>query len=244
MFRKELAVVMPVYNEEQIIAHVIEKWTRELLRLDIDFEIHAYNDGSKDNTLFILNEIANQNKRLNIHNKKNSGHGPTLVQAYRENSDREWIFQIDSDDEIGTEGFEELWEKRDSCNFLIGKRVRHAQPRIRRLISSLSRLSVRTLYGNGIHDVNSPYRLMKSAFFKELFFTLPKNMFAPNVAISGAVSRMKIPIYEKPIRQHPRKYGVVSIKKLKLFKAVVKSLYQTVIFRFKLPGMVYKSAAF
>lgn len=156
MFTAKLAVVMPVYNEGQIIAHVIDKWTRELLRLGIDFEIHAYNDESKDNTLFILTELANQNEHLNIHNKKNSGHGPTLIQAYRENSDREWIFQIDSDDEIGTEGFEELCRNRGPFDFLIGRRTRQDQPWIRRLVRSVSRVTVRTLYGDRGHDVNSP----------------------------------------------------------------------------------------
>jgi hypothetical protein len=84
---------------------------------------------------------------------------------------------------------------------------------------------------------------MKTSIFKKLFFALPDDMFAPNVVISGAVSRMKIPIYEIPVRQHPRSSGEVSIKKLKLLKAVVKSLYQTFVFRFKLAGVLHKSAA-
>ena len=44
----ELAVVIPVYNEEESIAAVLNKWTGELNRLSIDYHIHVYNDGSND----------------------------------------------------------------------------------------------------------------------------------------------------------------------------------------------------
>lgn len=111
MIEVELAVVIPVYNEEGAIENVINKWTKELNSLGIDFQIHVYNDGSKDNTLQILKHIAKKNNRLILHDKKNSGHGPTIILGYRENSNVKWIFQIDSDDEIKPETFEDL-----ACN--------------------------------------------------------------------------------------------------------------------------------
>ena len=58
MRKIELNVVMPVYNEAGIISEVINKWVKTLKKLDIEFQIHAYNDGSKDNTLQILNKLA------------------------------------------------------------------------------------------------------------------------------------------------------------------------------------------
>ena len=54
----KLAVVMPVYNEEGAIGNVINKWVAELDKLDVDYNIIAYNDGSKDNTATILDEIS------------------------------------------------------------------------------------------------------------------------------------------------------------------------------------------
>ena len=72
---------------------------------------------------FLINS-PQENKDLIVHDKLNSGHGPTILQAYRENSDADWIFQTDSDDEIGPEQFEDLWRSRDNYDFLIGRRVR------------------------------------------------------------------------------------------------------------------------
>jgi len=230
--KNELAVVMPVYNEEGAIRGVVLKWSQELSSLGIDFVIHVYNDGSKDGSLKILKEIAKECPRIEVHDKTNSGHGPTILRGYVDNSDAAWTFQIDSDDEIDTIFFRELWGKRDVAQFIVGRRIRDNQPFSRRLVSFVSRLSVRLLYGNKVYDVNCPYRLMKNSCFRELFSCLPKDLFAPNVVISGAVSVMGLKFFEVPVVQKNRTSGVVSIKKMKLLKAAIKSFWQAFICSF------------
>ena len=244
MRKVELTVVMPVYNEAGIISKVINKWVKNLKELDIEFEIHAYNDGSKDNTLQILNKLVLENKNLIVHDKLNSGHGPTILQAYRENSDADWIFQTDSDDEIGPEQFEELWRSRDNYDFLIGRRVRSQQPLARKLISIASRTIVRTFYGSEVYDVNSPFRLMRSKTFRDLFLSLPKDMFAPNVVISGMASLYNLRVKEILVQQKERTTGEVSIKKLRLIKAALKSFLQTITYRFKLKASDARTNSF
>lgn len=233
MTKPQLAVIMPVYNEEKAIRHVIIQWTNELRRLQIPFEIHAYNDGSKDNTLNILNSLAKEDKALIVHDKQNSGHGPTILQAYRQNSHIEWIFQTDSDDEIGPEYFQQLWKQREQYDFLIGQRVGRNSPLSRRFVSYVSRIIVRSCYGRKICDVNSPYRLMRCARFENLFTSIPEFTFAPNVIISGMACLNGYRILEMPVQYKFRTSGEVSIKKWNLFKAAVKSFVQTVNFRFK-----------
>jgi dolichol-phosphate mannosyltransferase len=234
MNTKELAVIMPVYNEEGAIAAVLNKWHAKLTELQIDFEIHAYNDGSKDGTLAILKEVASHNPRIIVHDKLNSGHGPTILLGYRENSDAEWLFQVDSDDEMEARDFDKVWSKRFDYDFIIGLRDGRNSPKARRIISWVSRMVIRILYGRGVWDVNSPYRLLRSRQFKELFFTIPANTFAPNVIISGDAGFKKVRILQIPVKYHDRTTGEVSIKKLKLLKAAAKSLFQTIGFRLKL----------
>jgi dolichol-phosphate mannosyltransferase len=234
MSNTELCLVMPVYNEEGVIAHVIQKWTQEFTRLGISFNIHAYNDGSRDKSLYILHSLASKNINLIVHDKNNSGHGPTILQGYRDNSNVEWIFQTDSDDEIGPESFEKLWSSRNQYDFLIGKRIRAHQPLQRKIVSSISRIAVRLFYGNTIYDVNSPYRLMRCAALKDAFMSIPDGTFAPNVIISGIVALKRLRAYEIPVAQSARTTGVISIRKWKLLKAAAKSLIQTITYRF--PG--------
>lgn len=244
MKQVELAVIIPVYNEAGIISEVINKWIKTLKGMDIEFEMHAYNDGSKDNSLQILNKMAQENRNLIVHDKVNSGHGPTILQGYKENSDADWIFQTDSDDEIDSDQFEALWRNRYNYDFLIGRRIRSRQPLARKLISIASRLIVRICYGSKVYDVNSPFRLMRSKVFKDLFQLLPRAMFAPNVVISGMVSLYDLRAYEIPVRQKGRTTGEVSIKKLKLIKAALKSFQQTITIRFKLKASNFKLTSF
>jgi len=225
--------VTPVYNEEAIITDVLNKWTKELQRLKIDYQIHVYDDGSKDNTLQILKRISCENQNIIVHNKLNSGHGPTIIQGYRENSVKKWIFQMDSDDEIAPESFENLWAKRCEYDLLIGRRNRPHQPFTRKLISFVSRLVVRTFYGNKVYDVNSPYRLIRTERFRNIFHALPDNMFAPNLVISGVASLKNMDVYEIPVKQHERTTGVTSIRSMALLKGALKSLIQTIRFRFE-----------
>ncbi len=53
---RELAVVIPVYNEQESIVGVLRGWISELKSLGIDAVIHVYNDGSRDQSLAALME--------------------------------------------------------------------------------------------------------------------------------------------------------------------------------------------
>lgn len=232
MRKEELAVIMPVYNEEGVITDIVTKWLKELDKCGIEYRLHVYNDGSKDKTLEFLNSLVLSNKQLIVYDKKNSGHGPTILGAYRQNIDKDWIFQTDSDNEISPEYFLSLWEKRNDYDFLIGKRQDRCQPISRRIISFISRIAVRIFYGRGIWDVNSPYRLMRTSKLKDTILNIPENTFAPNVVISGVACLKKLKILEVPVAHQNRQTGQVSIRKLKLFKAALKSFFQVIIFRF------------
>lgn len=232
---KQLALIIPVYNEEKAIKDVLIKWDKTFKELNIKYyEIHVYNDGSKDNTFKIMEETAVILPKIIPHNKTNSGHGPTILQGYKENADNfEWLMQIDSDDEMPPDKFTELWENKDNYDFLIGIRENRIQPLPRKIISLISRICVKICYGNGVYDVNCPYRLMKTSVFKNLYDKIPKNTFAPNLIISGLAAKNKLKIYQTKVPYQFRKTGEVSIKKWKLFKAAVKSFYQTIKFALK-----------
>lgn len=231
--KESVAIVMPVYNEEGAIAGVLQEWVAMLDALpDVRYEIHVYNDGSKDGTARILGEVgAKYAGRVIVHNKANSGHGPTILLGYCENAPGfDWLFQIDSDGEIGPEKFPDLWNHRAANDFLIGWRQNRYSPLPRKVISFISRLTVRIFYGAGVFDVNCPFRLMRATMVRPFLPTIPADTFAPNVILSGLASHARWRIYEAPVLFHERQTGEVSIKKWKLLKAAWKSFVQTVAF--------------
>lgn len=233
--KDSLAIVMPVYNEEAAVCGVLEKWIRMLESLSVDYTIHVYNDGSKDRSLEILRSFSERFSKVAVHDKPNSGHGPTILLGYRQNAPQaEWLFQMDSDDEMGPDGFPSLWNRRQDYDFLLGVRDGRRQPVVRKVISLISRWCVWIFYGRKtVWDVNSPYRLMRSERFRKLFDAILADTFAPNVIISGMVARLGLRYCEQAVPHGDRKTGVVSIRKWRLFKAAVKSFKQTIFFSFK-----------
>lgn len=231
----ELAIVIPVYNEEAVIASVIEKWAKMARKLKLNFSICAYNDGSKDNSLSQLGKAAYSTPELLVTEKPNEGHGPSILRGYIGNLDAEWIFQVDSDDEMDPEHFPAIWEERGKYDFLIGNRLHRESPIARKAISAIARLAVSLFYGGGVMDVNCPYRLMRTASFSNLFLALNREIFAPNVIVSGYACARKLRILQVPVPFRPRTTGKVSIVKFGLFKAAVRSFLQTIAFRFRLP---------
>jgi len=230
--KPELVVVMPVYNEEGAIGNVVTSWTNEISKHTSNFEIHVYNDGSKDNTLYILKSFETNNKHLIVRDKKNSGHGSTILLGYRENADVDWILQIDSDDEIDSSEFPKLWNERQNYDFLIGKRKNRNTPLIRKLITLIARNTVLMFYGRGVYDVNCPFRLMRMSKFKPLVLPIPENTFTPNIILSGLSAKNKLKIYQAHVNFVLRRTGEVSIKRWKLIKASARSFGQVIRYRF------------
>lgn len=228
----ELTLVMPVYNEEEIISLVIQDWIRELRELKIDFILKVYNDGSKDDTSHILNQENKKYPELQVIDKPNSGHGPTILQGYRE-ANTPWIFQVDSDNEMKAKHFGSLWNNREEFDLLIGTRESRKQPLSRKIVTSISRATVNTFFGKGVTDVNSPYRLIRKEAFENIIQSIRQDTFAPNVIISGMAAKKNLRIFETYIPVKFRTTGEVSIQKWKLFESAVKSWWQTVIYRLR-----------
>lgn len=232
---ERLCVVIPVYNEQDIVRSVLEGWCRALNVIGIDYVVRAYDDGSSDRSLAEMQAARLLNPRIEVRSKKNGGHGGTILVGYREAvaDGFDWIFQVDSDNEMSSDRFNELWARRNDHDFLVGRREGRIQSIMRLIMSFVSRLCVRVLYGSGVWDVNSPYRLMRVSAFREYIEELPLTTFAPNVILSGAAARDGLRLLEVPVPQHDRMTGEVSIKKGKLFKAALLSFWQTFVFAAK-----------
>ena len=174
-------------------------------------------------------DVFSSDPDIRIINKTNSGHGPTILVGYSLAVDEaDWVFQVDSDDEMSPVFFEELWDKRAGYSALFGIRTGRSQNWGRKIISAVSRATVRHLYGKGVTDVNVPFRLIKAPLLKRIIDQIPNDTFAPNIIISGALAAATVPIYNHPVPHQVRKTGVISIVRWKLWKASVRSFLQTV----------------
>jgi glycosyltransferase involved in cell wall biosynthesis len=91
-----LSVVIPAYNEEQVIEETFSRIKSILFSADIDNEIIVVNDGSTDGTLDVLRRIQNEGELRIIHIPSNSGH-MNAIRAGLEASFGEYVVTIDAD---------------------------------------------------------------------------------------------------------------------------------------------------
>lgn len=227
----QLAVVIPVYNEEACIKEVLSSWCM-MLRKELKGKFHllVFDDGSSDNSFSRILEVQQAFPEIQAFQQKNMGHGPTLLKGYSKGLEiADWVLQIDSDDEINPADFPLFWEQKDAKDFVIGRRDRDS-PWIREIITSISRSVIHILCGNAIYDTNCPFRLLRSEVFQKEITRIPSNTFAPNLLISGIAAQKNMRIQEIAITHKFRETGHVSIQKWKLLRVSLQSFTQTLRF--------------
>ncbi|HJQ82693.1 MAG TPA: glycosyltransferase family 2 protein [Candidatus Binatia bacterium] len=223
----DLSVVIPAYNEEGAIRSVVTSWDDELRALGVDYEIRVYDDGSRDGTGPALEALARERPRVVAIRQENRGHGPTILRGYRE-ARGAWIFQVDGDDEMPASSFRTLWERREQADVVLGYRVERVSPAARRTITAVSRWTVRLLFGAGVRDVNTPYRLFRREALARLVAAVPGDTFAPNVILAGLAVRWGLRVVQLPVPHRGRRTGASSIMRFGMWMAAATAFAQTV----------------
>ncbi len=94
---KKLAVIVPCYNEELVIEESYRRTKAVLRSMAIDTEIIYINDGSRDKTRELLDEIADADAHVKvIHFSRNFGHQPAVTAGIN-NCDADLAVIIDAD---------------------------------------------------------------------------------------------------------------------------------------------------
>ena len=113
-----VSVIIPVYNSENTIHRCIESVIISLERVTKDYEIICVDDGSTDNSLRLLNEIASNNPKIVVVHQENAG-AATARNKGLELAKGEYIAFNDSDDEWLENHFEillEVFKKYPYCD--------------------------------------------------------------------------------------------------------------------------------
>lgn len=113
----KVSVIIPVYNVQKYLAECLDSVINQTLK---DIEIICVDDGSKDNSLKILEEYAAKDGRITILKQQNKGAGAArnLGMSIAKG---EYLSFIDSDDFIDVKMYEILYNKieENSCDIVL-----------------------------------------------------------------------------------------------------------------------------
>src|SRR5437660_1272341 len=79
--------------------------------------------------------------------------------------------------------------RRANYDLLLGCRKDRRSSPARRVITAGSRTAVALLFGRGLWDVNTPYRLIRTSALPPMLARISPTTFAPNVIIAGLAVR-------------------------------------------------------
>ncbi len=106
-FSTKVSVIVPVYNTEKYIKDCLNSITRQSLQ---DIEIICINDGSTDNSLEVIQEIAKNDLRIKIFSQVNKG--PSITRNFGLSVAKgEYVLFVDSDDMLELNAIKYLYSE-------------------------------------------------------------------------------------------------------------------------------------
>lgn len=217
-----LYIVVPAYNESENIKNLVDDWYPVVERHDGKgrSRLVVINDGSKDNTYEILEELAKERPLLHPLTKPNGGHGPTVLYGYRYalQQGADYIFQTDSDGQTNPDEFEAFWSERKNYDAVFGNRTVRGDGNDRAFVEKTLCRILKHYFGVTIPDSNAPFRLMTAAYLREYLPKMPEDYNLPNVMLTtfGIYYHRKVRFI--PITFKPRQGGTNSINVKKITK--------------------------
>ena len=107
--KPKISIFIPVYNKSKFLKRSIKSIQKQSLK---DIEIIVVNDGSEDNSLEIMMEMAKNDSRIKIINNVENRGGLYSRTLGILNSKGEYLMELDADDELeGQDNLEYLYNK-------------------------------------------------------------------------------------------------------------------------------------
>lgn len=111
-----LSIIIPVYNGERVIKRCLDSIF--LNNANNDFEVLVVNDGSKDNTKNILEQLKKDEARIKVFNNENKGVSYARNYALEKASGK-FVMFIDADDYLSEMWFDTVKEELNTENDII-----------------------------------------------------------------------------------------------------------------------------
>lgn len=108
----KISVLVPVYNVKAYLKQCIDSICNQTFQ---EFEIICIDDGSTDGSEIMLDEFADQDERIRVIHKKNSGYGKSMNLGL-EQARGTYVAIVESDDFVEKDMLEKLYQAAERSN--------------------------------------------------------------------------------------------------------------------------------
>jgi glycosyltransferase involved in cell wall biosynthesis len=162
---QRLSYFFPAHNEEPNLRPLVDEALVALPRLAETFEIIIVDDGSRDRTAAIADELTAEHPGVvrAVHHATNRGYGAALRSGFAA-ATHELVAFTDGDRQFRVLDLERLiarLSEPDRPDVVAGFRIRRADPIIRTIYARAYRLANRLFFGLQVRDVDCACKLFR-----------------------------------------------------------------------------------
>ena len=162
----QLSLILPCYNEEENVEKTVLDVIAWFKEDGIDGEVIAVDDGSSDRTAEVLRKLEKEHPQLKVvMHSKNLGYG-SAVRSGLDAGTKEWLAYMDSDGQFRPTDFRKLLPHTDKFEIVTGRRLKRADPLVRKLNAKLFAMLNVIVLGIWVRDINCAMKIFKRSIWK------------------------------------------------------------------------------
>lgn len=220
----KISLVLPAHNEEPNIRTVVEEASAVLPTAFADYEVIVVNDGSKDRTLEISQQLANENSHVRVVNHPvNRGYGAALTSGFNA-ATGDYIMFMDSDRQFDINDIHNLTPYVEEFDIVAGYRIKRNDPAHRLLNAAIFGTAVKLMFGIQVRDIDCAFKIMHSDVLKGINLESPGALI--NTEILAKAKAQGRTITQVGVNHYPRLEGEQSGANLKVvvraFKEIIR----------------------
>ncbi len=199
-----LSLVIPVYNEAENLPILHEEITKSCIKLGITFEIIFIDDGSLDNSFFVLKKIQREDNSVKIIKlRKNFGQTAALSAGF-DQARGEIVITMDADLQNDPIDIQRFIEKiHEGYDIVSGWRKKRKDKFFsRRLPSMIANWLISRITKVKLHDYGCTLKAFRKEIIKNIKLYGELHRFIPAIA-----SQMGVSIAEIKVNHRPRRFG-------------------------------------
>jgi len=218
-----LSYFFPAHNEEANLRALVEEAIETLPALAETFEIIAVNDGSRDATGAIADELAGAHPDVvrAVHHPTNLGYGAALLSGFRA-ARYEFVAFTDGDRQFRIADLGRLTERlaeADAPDIVVGYRIKRMDPLIRTVYARVYRFANRVWFGLKVRDVDCACKLFRREALAGIAVESGGAFFSAELLIKVRAAGRTVA--EVGVPHHPRTAGSpTGAKPSVIFRAV------------------------
>lgn len=202
----DISIVVPLYNEAESLPELAAWIKRVMDENGFSYEILFINDGSTDNSMDVIKQLAASNPAIHaVAFSRNYGKSPALNTGF-ERAKGDVVITMDADLQDSPDEIPELYRMitQDGYDLVSGWKKKRYDPLSKTIPTKLFNATARRVSGiKNLHDFNCGLKAYKKEVIKHIEVYGDMHRYIPYLAKNAGYHK----IGEKVVHHQARKYG-------------------------------------